>query len=80
MKALRIHHEKRIKARVRRDFWCFWHHWEASEERKKRVCGILARTHARCSCYGCGNPRKYTGERKRQELIHIINLKEGIGE
>lgn len=30
--------------------------------------GILAHSPALCSCYGCGNPRKYFGESKVSEL------------
>lgn len=33
----------------------------------ERAAGILFRTPARCSCFMCGNPRKYFGERTVQE-------------
>jgi hypothetical protein len=31
--------------------------------------GIHAHTPALCSCWMCGNPRKYSGERTRQEQL-----------
>ena len=31
--------------------------------------GFHSRTSTPCSCWMCGNPRKYLGERTRQELL-----------
>lgn len=41
------------------------------DEINPRVIGITASTHgAACSCYMCGNPRKWFGERTVQERRH----------
>lgn len=58
-----------------------------SSEEIERFCGkvddILGsyrKTKTPCSCYMCGNPRKWFGEKTRQEKIADINEKEQLGE
>ena len=56
----RRHDAARIKAR-RKGYYGGW----ASSSPTQ--LGIVLHTAARCSCYACGNPRKYFEERTTQE-------------
>jgi len=64
-RALRRHHLARIKHR--------WHAAVASRSMAGkpadavRVAGLRAATGTPCSCWMCGNPRKYFGEASLQE-------------
>lgn len=59
-RALRRHHVARIKAK-RSGYW-------GGYEKTSRQLGILAQTAAPCSCFACGNPRRYFGELTITEL------------
>ncbi len=60
-RALRRHHVARLK-KARRYF-----HGQDLAEHPGRL-GKAVHTAAACSCYMCGNPRKYFGERTISEL------------
>lgn len=62
MRAERIHHAKRLK--TKRNQYC---KRDDGQPHTDRAAGILYRTPARCSCFMCGNPRKYFGEPTLQE-------------
>lgn len=59
MRAIRRHHRRRIifkrYERVRKGSWYV------------KMPGYLAKNNTLCSCWMCGNPRKYFGEITRQE-------------
>ena len=59
-RAVRRHHEQRIKRRVTR-----YHGGHAVNQ--VRAVGKLARTRRPCSCWMCGNPRRHLGEVTVQE-------------
>jgi hypothetical protein len=69
-RAERRHHARRMKAKVLN-----WAKQEA--ERMDYMFGDAdqyrvvrqAETRKRCSCWMCGNPRKYQGERTRQKDV-----------
>ncbi|AKO61414.1 hypothetical protein APCEc03_013 [Escherichia phage phiAPCEc03] len=52
-RALRRHHRQRVKNN-RKKYWTAFPH----EESPKRL-GIITTTPCICSCWMCGNPRKY---------------------
>lgn len=58
----RRHHERRIKARFYRK-QSFHRAWATNE----RNAGLFANHGKVCSCYMCGNPRRYWGELTMQE-------------
>ena len=39
-----------------------------------KVIGRWATDRTPCSCVMCGNPRHFTGEASRQELIHALTI------
>lgn len=58
----RRHHERRIKAkfyRKQRNYEC----WATDA----RSAGLFAHHGKTCSCFMCGNPRRYWGELTMQE-------------
>lgn len=57
-RSLRRHHYIRIKNK-RRTYW--WNNVESPRE------GFVVDTPTPCSCYMCGNPRKYFKEKTLQE-------------
>ena len=59
-RALRRHHEHRIKQRVRDYYGGYAHH-------RPRSIGKLAHARQLCSCVMCGNPRRHLGEATMQE-------------
>lgn len=59
-RALRRHHEARVKRRV-----AVYYGGYAAHDPKHR--GRLAATRTPCSCWMCGNPRHYAGELTVQE-------------
>jgi hypothetical protein len=61
-KAQRLHDRARLKAK-RRYHWGFDH---AQPEWADRLSALVD-TPTPCSCYSCGNPRKYFGEPTMQE-------------
>ena len=59
-RALRRHHEQRMKQRVA-NYYGGYARWSP------RARGILAHSRTPCSCWMCGNPRRHLGERSLQE-------------
>jgi len=81
--ALRRHHKKRMKKRARKI------HSDWYRGKKESQCEHSYNTYYSdwdpeysadnlklCSCYMCGNPRRYFGQRTRQELKSDLELKE----
>lgn len=62
-RALRRHHVARLKHNRR-----FYHGYDLSEN--PGHIGQAVHTPANCSCWMCGNPRKFFGERTVQERSH----------
>lgn len=59
-RALRRHHRNRLKSkRINLNYWC--------KDKDDRLLGISINTPCPCSCFMCGNPRKYYNEVTRQE-------------
>ena len=54
-RALRRHHEKRIKRRVEQ-------YYSGVHRNDPRRIGQMARARKLCSCWMCGNPRRYFNE------------------
>jgi hypothetical protein len=59
-RAFRRHHERRVKRRVR-------DYYGGYAAALPRHLGRIARSRRLCSCWMCGNPRRYLGERTLQE-------------
>lgn len=59
-RAIRRHHEHRIKRRVRR-------YYGGVHQHDPRRTGHIAHARALCSCPMCGNPRRWRGELTLQE-------------
>lgn len=62
-RALRRHHAARVKNNRR----FYWGHGRDLAESPAQW-GKVSATPALCSCWMCGNPRKYYGDRTIQEL------------
>ena len=71
--AFRRHQETKRKAWVKRTMKYNW-----SNSLTPARIGILAHSPALCSCYACGNPRKYFRESKISELRVIEAMKSEI--
>jgi hypothetical protein len=63
-RSLRRHHLQRLKKKAGNYFGG----WIKSHPDKAHFVGIYANTHTPCSCWMCGNPRKYFNEKTLQEL------------
>jgi hypothetical protein len=65
MRALRRHHRNRIILKryknVEEGFWYV------------KSPGYLAKNNTVCSCWMCGNPRKYLGQLTRQEILASLS-------
>ena len=72
-RALRRHHYQRLKRKRR-------HYYGGYGRHRDDVQGKLARTAPSCSCWMCGNPRKYFGELTRQETLAALKFTEQWGE
>ena len=59
-RALRRHHQERMKQRVAS-------YYGGYARGDARHVGKIARTRQGCSCWMCGNPRRYFGEPTLQE-------------
>lgn len=66
-RALRRHHASRRKAWVRRNLP---HYLLDPHEPPPRRVGLYANTPKVCSCWMCGNPRRYLNEPTLQERVH----------
>lgn len=53
-------------------------YYTCSNPKNKREVGIASKTKKSCSCWMCGNPRKYKGEKTKQEKLMEIKLDEDI--
>ena len=80
-RAIRRHHSARMKAKARR-FYRQWnryiYNWRSEAEEKKFEDAAAKRAdHIKCcSCWMCGNPRKYLKELTVQEIKAILKDKE----
>ena len=61
-KAWRRKQEVRKKKKVVREYDKWWGDWDS------KSIGLKSHTPCGCSCYMCGNPRKYYNEKTIQEL------------
>lgn len=59
-RALRRHHAARVKKNRR-------YHWGQDMALEPHLWRVLVNTPTPCSCWSCGNPRKYLGELTVQE-------------
>jgi hypothetical protein len=66
-RALRRHHEQRIKQRVRG-------YYGGYARANPRHLGTIAHTRQLCSCAMCGNPRHHFGERTLQERRTLAEM------
>lgn len=71
-RALRRHHRQRMKNN-RKKYWTVFPH----EESPKRL-GIITTTPCICSCWMCGNPRKYYKNSKAGMKISEIRKMEAM--
>jgi hypothetical protein len=69
---LRRHHARRLKRKRRR----YWGRSLVSQ----RDAGIVAKTPKPCSCWMCGNPRRYSGEPTLQERKSAAALRLALSE
>lgn len=72
-RSTRIHHSVRIKNNRR-------NYLNDGRLISAKALGILLHTPALCSCWMCGNPRKYLNEITKQEVIHRIIEREYYAE
>jgi hypothetical protein len=67
-RAIRRHHEERIKHRVKE-------YYGGVHKEQPRKIGQIAHARKLCSCPACGNPRKYFDEptlrERRSEETHL---------
>jgi hypothetical protein len=62
-RALRRHHRQRMQQQALRSLvFSLW-----GDETRRRCVGKWHDNLKKCSCWMCGNPRKYGGEMTRQE-------------
>lgn len=71
-RALRRHHRQRVKNN-RKKYWTVFPH----EESPRRL-GIITTTPCICSCWMCGNPRKYYKNSKAGMKISEIRKMEAM--
>lgn len=65
-RAMRRHHLARIKHK-RTDLVINIYHLELTVAERRHQVGTLANSGTRCSCWMCGNPRRYFKEKTHQE-------------
>ncbi len=70
-RAIRRHHRDRLLKNRRKKIW-----WAKDSDYTSRVVN----TPCPCSCWMCGNPRKWLKEKTRQEYRSYLNFVEGIEE
>jgi len=68
--AWRRQQEEKKKRKVVKEYYEWW--WE---DASPRMIGIKAHTPALCSCWMCGNPRKYFNEKTIQEKRNESNTR-----
>lgn len=77
-RSIRRHHKERLKEK-RKDY-CSNDLWNEEEQEERCLC-ISIDTPKRCSCWMCGNPRRYMKGKEKytiQELKHNIELREEL--
>ena len=81
-RAIRRHHIKRIKDRLRRRWEDTWNWSGSSEEDKESFINHHINNRTPCSCWMCQNPRriKHRDNRTRDEKLMDISEKEEIEE
>ena len=65
-KAWRRHQEEKKKSKIQKIF-NFGNWWSLNDDDSKRLIGVRAHSPKLCSCWMCGNPRKYFNEMTIQE-------------
>lgn len=81
-RAWRRHHRARLK-KGRASYWSLTNRaFPPEANAHARMLGMLVHTPASCSCWMCGNPRRFQGEPTRQELLasQAWRLDDPIGE
>jgi len=53
-------------------------YWGHSGPLSPRLLGIVAGTPKPCSCWLCGNPRRYANEATRQEQVAELRMRDGF--
>lgn len=84
-RALRRHHNERIKAKRRKQEKDFYP-WKSNtgyslvedEKKVKTREGKLFHTPKSCSCWMCGNPRKYFNQKTFKEINADLKIKEEL--
>ena len=76
-RALRRHHAQRKKAWVRKNLG---HYFMYATVLPKRRVGMYSRTPKVCSCFMCGNPRRFHGKPAIQECRAMCALTESVFE
>lgn len=76
-RALRRHHDKRKKVWVRKTLG---HYFMYATDLPARRVGMYSRTPKVCSCFMCGNPRRFHQKPSIQERRAMLNLDELISE
>lgn len=70
-RGVRRHHQDRMKQRVKNRFINIYrdtYYKNLPEDELKEAIACQAVNRKKCSCYMCGNPRKYFNEKTIQEL------------
>lgn len=67
-RAIRRHHNARLKANRKH----YWGGWVGNAQR----IGMLLHTSCNCSCWMCGNPRKFNGNGKAALTIQELSNQE----
>lgn len=70
-RALRRYHAQRRKAWVRRTLR---HYFMKRHDLSARRVGMYSKTPKICSCFMCGNPRRFHGELTIQERRAMLDL------
>jgi hypothetical protein len=71
-RAIRRHHRERLK-RNRKSIWGY-------EDKTPLQLGVAVDTPKRCSCFMCGNERKYFNRKTRKECMNDITFMEEVCE
>lgn len=69
-KEFRLHHKERLKRTRKR-------YWDGGVRKAAQQINMIVRTPAICSCWMCGNPRKWWKQRTIKELSDIEFFKLG---
>jgi len=68
-RALRRHHRQRMIRHALRTYALRW--WKDDPDVQRRCALRLYNNLAKCSCWMCGNPRRYEGRLTRQEVQQL---------